>query len=148
MKKPPTLILIADGAHARLIAHTPRRDTVLLRMNSRKAMKRDSEINSDRPGRAFDRMGQGRHAMSSQNSAHRTAQVAFARRVTATVEKTLATTQFDRFVLVAPPRTLGDLRREFSDNTIGLVTGEVRKDLAGLSDKEVVAHVADTEVLI
>lgn len=148
MRTAPTFILIADSSHARLISHTAKRDAVLLRMNSRAAMKPTRELGTDKPGRAFDSAGRGRHAMEPRTTAQREAQKAFARRVSATVERTLTKAQFEKFIVVAAPRTLGDLRREFSDETSELISDEIRKDLYGLPDPEVIAHIRQSDIVI
>ncbi len=142
MHKQATLILVADGAHARLIKHGTRNDKLLFRMSSRAAMKRDIDLVTDRPGRAFDRKGAGRHAMEPRTSAHRTAQKAFARRVGACVDKALAQGKFDKFLVVAPARTLGDLRKAFSEQARACVSEEITKDLAALPTRDVLRRVA------
>jgi len=114
--KPLDLILVADGSHARMIAHAAKGDSVLWTMHCR------------------------------ETSRSRAAQLAFAREVADRVEETLAATTFDKFVVVAPPRTAGDLRREFCDAVFEAVTGEIEKDLVSLADSDIVAQLARSSV--
>jgi protein required for attachment to host cells len=147
MKEAPALILVADGAHARLISHTSDTDDVVWQLASDDATKRTEELGSDRPGRAFDSTGQGRHAMEPRTPAHRAAQMAFAHTVAAAVKNSLAGTAFRKFVLVAPPRTLGDLRRELDEDS-DIVTAEVAKDFAALTPSDVVARVKAADIIL
>ena len=148
VKKRPALILIADGSHARLISCTPRSNTVLWTMASRAATKRTEALVTDRAGRVLDGRGRSRHALEPRTSPHRLAQLAFARKVAGAVEKSLATTNFGKFVLVAPARALGDLRRQLPDDIKGSVTDELRKDLAALPDSDVLVHLADSDIML
>jgi protein required for attachment to host cells len=113
MKVPPDLILVADGMHARMIAHESRGDTVLWTMHCREQQR---------------------------TGPMRAAQLAFAREVADKVEETLVHASFNKFVVVAPPRTVGDLRREFCDQVLDALTTEIEKDLVGLPDSDIVAQ--------
>ena len=77
-----------------------------------------------------------------EQSRSRAAQLAFAREVADKVEETLAATSFNKFVVAAPPRTVGDLRREFCDQVLDALSGEIEEDLVGLADSDVAAHLA------
>ena len=137
MKAPPDLILVADGSHARMIAHESKGDSVLWTMHSREP--------SRPPVKPFD--GHGEPPNQQRTGPQRAAQLAFAREVADKVEETLAVSSFNKFVVVAPPRTVGDLRREFCESVLEAVTGEVEKDLVALPDSDVVAHLARAAVV-
>jgi protein required for attachment to host cells len=47
---------------------------------------------------------------------------------------------FDRLILVAPPRALGLLRKSLPDTVASKVTGEIGKDLTQLPNAELASH--------
>ena len=132
--KAPDLILVADGSHARMIAHASRGDSVLWTMHCRELARL--------PVRPFD--GQGEPPNQQRTGPQRAAQLAFAREVADKVEETIAAATFNRFVVVAPPRTVGDLRREFCDAVLEAVTSEIEKDLVSLADSDIVAQLSQS----
>jgi len=141
MKVAPDLILVADGTHARMIAHESKGDTVLWTMHCRESARP--------PVKAVDAPVDARGASPNQQRTgqQRAAQLAFAREVADKVEETLASASFNKFVVVAPPRTVGDLRREFCAQVLDALTGEVERDLVALPDSDVVAHLTRSAVV-
>lgn len=93
---------------------------------------------SERPGRVHDRFGPGRHAMEPKADWHRQDKAAFARTLAERLETAARDGAADRFVLVAPPTMMGDLRGALSPHVRDLVSGEITKDLThcGLSELE------------
>src|SRR5688500_9331126 len=72
--------------------------------------KHDRDFNSDRPGRAYDRAGHGRHALSwSEMPAEHHAR-AFARQLAEVLDRARIAHCYQQLVLVAEPRFLGMLR--------------------------------------
>jgi len=47
---------------------------------------------------------------------------------------------FKRLVIAAPPRALGVLRKKLTSKVLALVIGEIDKDLAQLTTKEIERH--------
>ena len=103
--------------------------------------RRAIELGTDRPGRSFDLVGSGRHAMESPSDLHREQKRQFARRVAETIRARQATKSFDRLVLVAPPVTMGDLRAAL-DKVKAAVAAEVVADLTNTPMSEIPAHLA------
>jgi protein required for attachment to host cells len=146
MKKPVTWVLIADGSQARVfraagkgkveemsemaVAHPPTRDMV-----------------SDRPGRTFDSMGQGRHAKEPPTDAHDKAESDFLRAVTKKLDASCQRKEFDRLVVVAAPRALGTLRSVFSEKLAGAVTKEIPHDLTGFKTPALEARLKEYGVV-
>lgn len=54
---------------------------------------------------------------------------------------------FARVILVAPPRTLGELRKSLGATTAKLIHGELAKDLTPLDDRHLAPHLDDLLVL-
>ena len=67
----------------------------------------------------------------------------FAGEMAAVIEKAAADKSFDRLVVVAPPRVLGNLRQAFAAQTKALVAGELDKDLTQFEGAELAAHLGE-----
>jgi len=130
MSEQITWVLIADGSRARLFVREP--DSSLSPALDQELIGTNlpsREIASDRPGRTFDSGGQGRHAKEPPTDPARHAQSEFAREIANLLDDKRKTHAFDRIVVVAPPRFLGELRSMMPQQLQDLVTAEVAKDL-------------------
>lgn len=143
MPKPVvTWVLIADGSRARLFANggvgkglEPALDQEFIGTNIS-----SGDIASDRPGRTFDSGGEGRHAMEPPTDPKRHAKYAFAHEIAGILESARKSHRFERLVVVAPPKALGDLRSEFSVELQRMVTAEMNKDLTQVPTRELPDH--------
>jgi protein required for attachment to host cells len=88
------------------------------------------DVDSDRPGRAFDRVGGGRHAMSVEDSPLDRIELAFVTELVERLERGRNEHAFERLVLVAPPKMLGRLKAALSAPLSALLLGAASKDLA------------------
>jgi len=144
-RHPMTWIAVADSAHAAIYAQAAPGAALAAVPGGALASPnlKGGEIVSDRPGRAFDSAGQGRHAMESEVDPRRQETLAFVREVAALLEARAKRNEFDRLVLVAPPRTLGDLREALDKTVKSRVAAEIAKDLVALKPDELRARLAD-----
>jgi protein required for attachment to host cells len=107
-------------------------------------LKKNSEIFSDRPGRAFDRMGGGRHALSSETEYHEHEQQLFAHRLAALLQENHESKAYDELALVGPSHFLGDLNLAIHDGIKKIIIKEVGKDLPiHLSEQERIGHLCE-----
>ena len=97
----------------------------------------ESEFASDRPGRAFDIVGKGRHAMSSPESGQDHQTLVFARQVADYLNTTIADSRVSKLVIFAAPKFLGYLRSELSDTALKSVALAEPKNLDDLDEKEI-----------
>jgi len=106
---------------------------------------RDRDIDADRPGRSFrkDSGDPRRAAMSRSEGPHDRAVADFARTLTGKLQSARAENQYERLVLVAPPRFLGLLRSSLDGPTAQLVVGSVSKNLATSKEAELIEHLGD-----
>src|SRR5512138_1613055 len=142
MKPTRSWIVIADGAQARILEnHGPGKGLVALPSEAMHQTLRPSrEINADRPGRTHDRMGPGRHAMEPPSDPHREEKRRFADLLADHINAAALKHSYDRLVLVAPPKTLGDLRKALSKEAAARLDGELPKDLTKIPDHELPEH--------
>lgn len=149
MRKTVTWILIADGVKARIVANDGAGKGLAPvpshAMSTAPHAARDGY--SDRPGRVQESVGASRHAIQPRLDWHRFEKQQFAKSVALMLDAEAGKGAFDRLVLVAPPRTLGDLRGALAAATRAKVTGEIDKDLTHLGDHDLPAHLAKVIVL-
>lgn len=100
------------------------------RIEDPNARLRDRDLETDRPGRAFDRMSPHRHAMGGERSTRRTQQSGFARRIADAIDHGRTRHDFDRLVLMAGPRMLGLIREALPAANRPLIVAEISKNLA------------------
>jgi len=144
-RKSTTWILICDGARAHIVANGGPGTglTGVSRASHRAAKIPTRDLGTDRPGRVVESVGSGRHAMSPPIDWHRFEKQKFAREMAALVNRAALEKRFDRLVIVAPPMTLGDLRKALDPHASRLVAGELAKDLTGLEIHELESHLRE-----
>lgn len=135
----PTCIVACAATSARLwISRTRYGDwTFLTEMHDPDAAKREKAFASDRPGRAFDRHGSGRHAMATSESGRRHEVRLFARELADYLNNAIATGDFEHIVIIAAPAFLGHLRTELSQLAKRAVVLAEPKDLTDLEVDEI-----------
>jgi len=140
-----TWILVAHRGGARLFENTgPGKGLTLVEdVANPDGRLKSGEINSDRPGRAFDKVGGGRHGMSTeQDPTERVAQ-RFAKELGERLTTGRVQNRYGKLLLVAEPRFLGELRNNLDAPTAAMVTGTLDKDLGGIIDRDLPKHLGE-----
>lgn len=142
MKPVRSWIVVADGAHARIFQNDgPGKGLVPLPdEEAHHSHKPSREIDADRPGRSHDRFGPGRHAMEPPSDAHRSEKRRFADELAARLNTKGQAASYDRLILVAPAKTLGDLRAALNKGALAKVQGELPKDLTHVAERDLAKH--------
>ncbi len=137
-----TWVVVADRTRARILVkpHSPTAAggdwEELPSLIYPEGRLRDQEFNADRPGRSFDSMGKGRHAMSQEVSPKEEAAERFAKSLADVLDKGRANHLYVSLILVAEPGFLGTLQATLSAHTARLVTEKIPKDLTTRPHKE------------
>ncbi len=141
MKSKVTWILVADGARARILKSEGwGKGLIQLRhAEHEESHQRTSEQGTDRPGRTRE-IADGTPSAYGQTDWQRHEKEVFAGEMARQLDRAAARGAFDRLVLVAPPKVLGELRKELDDNAARTVMGEIDKDLTHLSLDELAKH--------
>jgi protein required for attachment to host cells len=105
-----------------------------------KGRLQNKDIDADKPGRAFDSLGQGRHGMSTQHQPTEEVAMQFARILAELLNKGRTTHAYDKLVLVAEPGFLGILRAALDSHTAALVVKTVHKDLPEVEEKDLARY--------
>jgi len=136
-------VLVCDGARALIFRN--RGDAELLDLETIDALPephpRAGELGADRPGRVHESHGEGRSAVA-ETDRHEAAEVAFIARVAEQLDRRLADAERKAFVVVAPPRVLGVIRRCLTPAAQEALTAEIGKDLAHLDTGEIEKRLA------
>lgn len=101
------------------------------------------QLESDRPGRAYDRIGGGRHSLSSEEPSPDRVAHEFALRLIERVDHARTQRAFERLVLIAPPKLLGSLRSALPDALRALLVATLPKDLQHSHAEEVSEQLAE-----
>lgn len=137
-------IVVADGGRAKIFVNEgPGKGLHLLPGEEYDAAlpAAGRDILTDRPGRSFDSVGGGRHAMEPPSDARRAEKVAFLSTLATYLGDCALSGRFARLVLVAEPRALGALRQHLPDAAQKKVHGELAKDLTKATTEEVAGHI-------
>ena len=98
------------------------------------------EQGSDRPGRGYPSGGSHRTGSMGETDWHHLEEHRFAERVAAALEDVVRRNKVPALVVVAPPRTLADLRRAFHADVQKKIVAEIGKDLTKHPVGEIETH--------
>ena len=137
-------VVVCDGAKALVLENAGSRKTPRLR--TREVYQHDDpkthELGTDRPGRSFSSVGHGRSAME-QTDRHDQAEQRFLARLAARLDKAVLGGETPSLIVVAPPRAIGMLRKEFSTHVRQAIRAEVEKDYVMMPIDEITRHLAE-----
>lgn len=142
-----TWILVAHEAGARVFEnYGPGKGLGLIEeVEHSEGREKARDLETDRPGRSF-RKNSGdprRAAMSRKEGPHERVVADFARELAHKLHQGRMQNQFQRLVLVAPPRFLGLLRSSLDGPTKQLVVGSLDKDLATTKEAELITRLGE-----
>lgn len=96
----------------------------------------DRDQKTDQAGRAFASNGPGRSAYE-ETDYHALEEARFAADTAELLKKRALRNDFDSLIIVAPPRTLGELRKHYHKEVEKRLVGEIAKDLTGHPVEEI-----------
>lgn len=132
-------VLVADKSRAKLFSGKSRVSELALEQSWEHEASRthEHELTSDLPGRAFDSVGSGRHAMEQPVDPRDHEVEVFAHMLMNEMERGRTENRFTRLYLMAAPEFLGLLRKQCSAALQKTVAGEVDKNLTQESEEAV-----------
>ena len=142
MKKPVTWILTVDHQRARAYAYDrPSGVQPVDALTMEDQLPVSHEAGAHRPDIGFAGRGGPGHGFEPRTTPHDKAARRFVDRVAAAVGEAMDQGAFQRLILVAPPRALGELRDSLPDAVRDRIVGELDLDLTKASVDSVRAHV-------
>jgi protein required for attachment to host cells len=143
-RHPVLLIAIADGEHARFVQ--PDADNALRTvgsLDSASAHLRSRDIGTDKPGRSFESGTSAHHAVGQRHDLQAMEKERFAQAIAEQLNLASARGEFSQLLLVAPSRTLGELRDALDAATRAKLVGTLEKDLVKTPDHELSSHLRE-----
>lgn len=130
MKKTVSWIVVADHQHARAYAHDGAGQGIkpVEGWEFATHLQRTHDMVSDRPGRKPG-VGGNPVAVPQHSDPNREAGRRFMKDIAGAIAKAAQDKVFDRLVLVAPPRALGELRQALPAAVHKMVIAELDEDL-------------------
>jgi protein required for attachment to host cells len=144
--KSGTLVIVADGSKMMLFKNDGNSKNPVLATLAHAEIENPaaSSQGTDTPGRSFSSLGR-RRSSYSETDWHRQAQESFAALAEAELEKAAALEQ-GGIVVIAPPRTLGELRMHYGKRVKQQLLAEIPKDLAGHVTDDIVEAIGNYKV--
>jgi protein required for attachment to host cells len=125
------LVFVGDGRKALFLRNEG--DEIFPNLKIEKVFEDENpsshEQGTDRPGRVGESAATGRRSAVEPTDWHQIEEHRFARRVAAAMEQMVRASKAKALVVVAPPRTLADLRDAFHADVKACVVAEIHKDL-------------------
>ncbi|MXP29446.1 Host attachment protein [Porphyrobacter algicida] len=143
-----TLVVVADGTRLLLFRNEGDRKYAVLETLTHQQQDNPAthEQGTDTPGRTHSRIGASSSSYD-ETDWHQQAEDSFAQHAAATLEK-MAITAPDAGIIViviAAPRTLGELRKHYGRETAERLIAEIDKDIAGHTTDDVIETIAAHE---
>lgn len=124
------LVLVADGRKSLFLRNKGDAEALNLVVEDQHAHAdlKDGEMKSDAPGRSFSSVGSRRSAIEEPDY-HQIEEDRFAADTAALLSKRAHANGFEQLIIVAPPRTLGELRQHYDKAVAAKIVAEIDKDL-------------------
>jgi protein required for attachment to host cells len=136
-------VVVCDGAKALVLQNLGTR--MKPNLKTREVYQHDDpksrELGTDKPGRAFGSVGNGRSAVE-ETDWHDQEEQRFLAKLAARLDKAVLGGETPSLVVVAPPRAIGVLRREFTPHVRQAIRAEVEKDYVKMPVDEIARHLA------
>ena len=133
-----SFILVADGRKSLFFRNQGDGEfpNLIVERKDSHADPKDREIKSDAPGSAFSSVGAGRSSYE-ETDFHQQAEDRFAAETAEMLKARALRNEFDALVVVAPPHTLGELRKHYHKEVERRLVAEVPKDLVNVPVAEI-----------
>ncbi len=126
-------ILVANQAEAQIYSSDRLPGNLLLVdvLANKEGAAHPRDLISDAPGRAFDSIGSGRHAMEPNTGVKEEQRRRFVKEMVERLQTAHLKGVFDQLVLLAAPAVLGVIRKTLTADLKKIVIKEIPKDVIG-----------------
>ena len=140
------LVLVADGRKMLFLRNHGEGAQIDLRLEAHREQENGTNRDqaSDAPGRSFASVGSRRSAMD-ETDFHQIEEDRFAADAADLLRERALSGDFKALVVVAPPRTLGELRKHYHKEVASRIVDEFHKDLTGCTIEEIEAALVRIE---
>jgi len=133
-----SFVLVADGKKSLFFRNEGDGEfpNLIVERKDGHADPKDSALKTDAPGSTFSSVGNGRSTYE-ETDFHQLEEDRFAAETADMLRQRALRNEFDSLIVVAPPRTLGELRKHYHKEVEKRITGEIAKDLTGHPVREI-----------
>ena len=136
-------VVVCDGAKALVLENVGNRlaPSLVTREVYGQPDPKTHELGTDKPGRSFSSVGSGRSAME-QTDWHEQEEQRFLVKLAARLDKAVLAGETQSLIVVAPPRAIGVLRRQYSAHIRQALKAEVEKDYVRMPVADIARHLS------
>ena len=133
-----SFVVVADGAKMLFFRNEGDAEFPKLEVERKREQedRPDRDWKTDEPGRAFSSVSSGRSAYE-ETDFHQLEEDRFAAETAELLRKRALQNDFESLIIIAPPRTLGELRKHYHKEVEKRLAGEIAKDLTGHPVEEI-----------
>ncbi|MFN3389722.1 MAG: host attachment family protein [Allosphingosinicella sp.] len=128
-----SFVVVADGK--KMLFFRNEGDAEFLKLEVERKREQDNPPDRvqgrDEPGRTFDSSGGAGRSAYEETDFHQLEEDRFAHETAELLKKRALRNEFESLIIVAPPRTLGELRKHYHKEVEKRLAGEIAKDLTG-----------------
>ena len=128
-----TFVVVADGQ--KMLFFRNEGDAEYLKLEVEKKQVQDNPPDRDQKtgeaGRTFDASGGAGRSAYEETDFHQLAEDRFAADTAEMLKDRALRNEYESLIIVAPPRTLGELRKHYHKEVEKRLTAEIAKDLTG-----------------
>lgn len=145
-----SFIVVADGRKMLFFRNEGDADYPKLEVENHREEDnpKDSDQGTDRPGRAFtaggvppgqggSRPGAANRSGYSETDFHQLQEDRFAAELAEMLKERVLANEIETLIVVAPPKTLGELRKHYHKEVEARLAGEIAKDLTNIPVPEI-----------
>lgn len=128
-----TFVVVADGKKMLFLRNEGDAEFPKLELERKREqeLRSDSEMKTDEAGRTFDASGGAGRSAYEETDFHQLEEDRFAAETAELLKQRAMRNEYDALIVVAPPRTLGELRKHYHKEVQKRLTAEIAKDLTG-----------------
>lgn len=132
------VVVVADGAKMLFFRNEGDADFPKLEVERKREQENlsDGEMKTDGPGRAANGAGIGTSSFE-ETDFHQLEEDRFAAETAELLKTRALRNDFESLIIVAPPKTLGELRKHYHKEVEKRLAGEIAKDLTGHPVEEI-----------
>ena len=130
-----TLVLVTDGRKTLFFRNEGDVNQIDLRTESHDEREdaKDSEMKTDAPGAIGQSVGYSGRVAYEETDFHQLEEDRWAKQAAEEVNRRALTNDFEALAIIAPPKTLGELRKQLHQEAARRVVCEIPKEMTGHS---------------
>jgi protein required for attachment to host cells len=132
-------VVVADGEKMLFLRNEGDAEFLKLEVERKRVQDNPAtrDQKTDESGRTFDASGGAGRSAYEETDFHALEEARFAAETAELLKKRALRNDFDSLIIIAPPRTLGELRKHYHKEVEKRLDGEIAKDLTGHPIEEI-----------